>query len=185
MVGNMFKHVILIVLTFSAMELLAAPLYWRDANGVWPVWQSDSEVAVFSQQGKPPIQSMLGTASLKSGNAQMQIWQLPRTKSNARYKGLAAQTWSPIFYEYPNQGGRKMALAGGVMLGFKQPWSHANISTWLQQRGLVARRLHPQSAVYVIESPAGLDSLRLANNLSAQSAVEYASPNWWIEVQVR
>jgi len=88
---------------------------------------------------------------------------------------------SPVFRD---ESGRLRALPGGVVVTLKSALSEAASQALFRQQGVQAsRRLSP--TVWLIEAPAGLPSLALANRLETSGDFASAQPNWWMERRLR
>jgi len=183
----MAKWFTLILGLVACLSANADPLYWHDGDGQWQLWPSDDEIAVFTPvpaSGRFKATDM--DAAVVKAYPSMQIWKLPPGAKPFASKALQKQAWSPVFYEFPNKGGRRMVPTGGVLVRFKPDWSRDKIAAWLANRGLKNMEfVFNISHTVAVESSAGLASLTLANALHKEQAVIHASPNWWIEVEPR
>ena len=84
--------------------------------------------------------------------------------------------YSEVFYD---QGNIK-ALPGGIIIAFKPHWDETQIKQWVETQGLVIDKpLLADLNIWLIRSQSGLDGLILANKITEQGEVEYATPNWW------
>jgi len=83
---------------------------------------------------------------------------------------------SPVFRD---ENGATRALAGGVIVRLRE----ADVSETrarLADAGLVpVRPLDPEGRNWLVDSPPGLPSLELANQLHESGRFESATPNWW------
>jgi hypothetical protein len=71
-----------------------------------------------------------------------------------------------------------------VVVTLKSALSEAASQALFRQQGVQAsRRLSP--TVWLIEAPAGLPSLALANRLETSGDFASAQPNWWMERRLR
>lgn len=78
-----------------------------------------------------------------------------------------------------NEAGSPRALPGGVIVRLQES-DRRNAYDILVEAGLrPVRALDPEQRSWLVESPAGLDSLELANRLHESGRFESASPNWW------
>ncbi len=83
---------------------------------------------------------------------------------------------SPVFRD---ENGAARALAGGVVVRLREadlPEARARLA----DAGLVpVRPLDPEGRTWLVDSPPGLPSLELANQLHESGKFESATPNWW------
>ncbi len=92
-------------------------------------------------------------------------------------KDVSPALQSPVLRD---ESGRARALPGGVVVTFAAAPDDAAARALLAAHGATAVR--PLSArAWLVESPAGLASLELANRLAATGAFAGAQPNWWVE----
>jgi hypothetical protein len=92
-------------------------------------------------------------------------------------KDVSGALQSPVLRD---ESGRARALPGGVVVTFDGAPGEAAARALLARHGAAAARpLSP--AAWLVESPAGLASLELANRLAASGAFASAQPNWWVE----
>jgi hypothetical protein len=93
---------------------------------------------------------------------------------------------SPVFREGNSPAGRLMALPGGVIAQFQPEWTAEQIGEWLANRGYAVRqKLNILGLWYLLESPAGLASLEMANAIHESGEVVSATPNWWMHTVTR
>jgi hypothetical protein len=97
--------------------------------------------------------------------------------STGPLKDVSPALQSPVLRD---ESGRARALPGGVIVVLAAPLDDAAARALLATHGATAAR--PLSArAWLVESPAGLGSLELANRLAATAAFAGAQPNWWVE----
>lgn len=87
----------------------------------------------------------------------------------------------PVFR---SESGALMALPGGVVLVFEAGKDAASIDAFFAANQIDSSAVTPLDYLpnaYFIETPTGIESLRLANSLAVQDGVEVSSPNWWVE----
>lgn len=78
-----------------------------------------------------------------------------------------------------NEAGSPRALPGGVIVRVHES-DRRNAYDVLVDAGLhPVRAIDPEQRSWLVESPAGLESLELANRLHESGRFESASPNWW------
>lgn len=74
--------------------------------------------------------------------------------------------------------GRAFGLPGGLIVTFKDDVGESEARTRLQAAGLVPQhQIAP--GIWAVESPAGLESIELANKANASGEFADVSPNWW------
>lgn len=78
-----------------------------------------------------------------------------------------------------NEAGSPRALPGGVIVRVHES-DRRNAHDILVDAGLrPVRAIDPEQRSWLVESPAGIASLELANRLHESGRFESASPNWW------
>ncbi|MFT4103408.1 MAG: hypothetical protein QM674_20735 [Burkholderiaceae bacterium] len=71
------------------------------------------------------------------------------------------------------------ALSGGIVVTLREPLPDAQARAFLQARGLAPRReIGKGSGAWLVDSPAGLETLERANRLYESGAFAGAQPNW-------
>lgn len=103
-----------------------------------------------------------------------------------KMKGLGQSKRSPLFH----QGSDIRGLAGGLMVTFNENITEEQIKTFCASRGLrVINRynLYGQAPMWFLDSPVGLESLSLANELKEKfpQIIEKAEPNFWQPLDTR
>ena len=76
--------------------------------------------------------------------------------------------------------GQLRALPGGVLVILKSPLDSRAAQTLFKQAGVTASRQLTET-LWLVESPAGLASLEMANRLHASGLFASAQPNWWMK----
>ncbi len=72
------------------------------------------------------------------------------------------------------------ALPGGIVVTLRQPMPDAQARAFLQAQGLTPRsEIGSGSGVWLIDSPAGLETLERANRLYESGVFAGAQPNWY------
>ncbi|MGE0807773.1 MAG: hypothetical protein AB7L76_19670 [Burkholderiaceae bacterium] len=85
---------------------------------------------------------------------------------------------SPVFRD---ETGNARALPGGIIVKLAADQA-PRARTLLSSAGLTpVRALSPDGSLWLAESPAGMPSLQLANQLHESGRFEWAAPNWWRE----
>jgi hypothetical protein len=95
--------------------------------------------------------------------------------SAAGASASAAQAVSPVFKD---AGGRLRALPGGVIVSLRQPLAADEARAVLEAAGLVPLRQIGER-MWLVDSPAGIATLELANRLQEEGRFGFAQPNWW------
>lgn len=93
---------------------------------------------------------------------------------------------SEVFSFYP-KGGPKIALPGNIIVKFKDTIAKDQIESILKSKGLKIIRIQKilDKEYFILETPPGLPSLELANQLRNLPEVEYSKPDLWIEISKR
>lgn len=134
------------------------------------------------------IRSLDAKAGIISENGKIRIWRLTSSKLiNDLKRGIvpagAEDAYSPVFQD---SSGRKRALPGNVIVFMDKSWSKARVEDWARVRSLIIlKQISTYSNVFLIRTPAGIESLTLANSLYKTEGVVSAIPNWWVEVRTR
>lgn len=160
----------------------ASPSHVVNEGGVErALWLDTGRVAAFGKAGRdqPEIRAAqpgelvesgrIGTADAKSG---LTIEQATPAASGPVTS--PAQV-SPVFLD---ASGRARALPGGVIVALKQALPDAQALEQLQAAGLTPLRRIGER-MWLVESPAGIESLNLANRLHAQGRFDFVQPDWW------
>jgi hypothetical protein len=84
--------------------------------------------------------------------------------------------FSPLFQDGPSG----KALAGGVIITFKENKSDEEVKTWAESKGVKIKEKMGivNGRTWLVESSAGLVSLDLANQLHESPDIEFSQPNW-------
>jgi hypothetical protein len=99
----------------------------------------------------------------------------------AQRRALSVPGTSPVFYDQPS-GGRIRALPGNVVVEFDDGVDQSQAERWAEDEGVALLRKFGFGNYYLVESPAGIEALNLANKLRDTASVKSAQPNWWTEV---
>ena len=92
----------------------------------------------------------------------------------------------PVFRDA--SGGTLMALPGGVVLVLDPRWGPRQVAEFFAGNAISKSAVSELGFApngFLIDTDAGLDSLRLANRLAVEDGVELSSPNWWRETASR
>jgi hypothetical protein len=95
----------------------------------------------------------------------------------ARGLKAAAPLVSPVLRD---ESGRARALPGGVLVVLKAPLDDAGARALIAQAGATPTR-RVSDTVWLVEAPAGLASLELANRLHQRGLFASAQPDWWVQ----
>jgi hypothetical protein len=147
----------LVGLPFCALAQAPTEHYWYDGTQRRALYIDATQVADFnaSVQGK----SVLQPSGLLA---------------------KSAKTQSPVFKDAPGASGATRALPGGVIVVLPREMPEAQARQWLISEGLTpVRALGAQADTWLIDAPAGLPALELANRLFESGKVKTATPNWW------
>lgn len=146
--------------------------YWYDGGVRRELWLESSQVADFSGQAAN------GKVVIKSAPSAVTVDSLDRSK-NADAAGAASRV-SPMFRDHANADTPTRALPGGVVVTLKQPLAVDDARKFLEARGLrPLRRIGDTTTMWLVEAPAGVGSLDLANRLQESGEFLSAAPNWW------
>jgi hypothetical protein len=119
----------------------------------------------------------------------VKLWKVPRkfkvaslNKKSQKLHLSSGAHYSPLFREGEQGEGRMSALPGNVIVIFYSNWSTEKIKKWAFQHHLVMlKNLENSSQIWMVQSPPGLESLQLANQLYETGEVLASIPNWWKE----
>jgi hypothetical protein len=101
----------------------------------------------------------------------MVLSSLRRENSGAEYSEIVVSG---------KHGGSIRAIPGGMVVVFDPTSSTDRIDDWLREKKLKVKRVLPLGHNYVVvDSPAGLETLELANSLVETGEVVSAFPDWW------
>ncbi len=92
---------------------------------------------------------------------------------------------SPVFRD---ASGMRRSLPGGVLVAFRASTSEARVRAWAKAQGVKLLKKVVASAervIWLVESPRGIASLNLANRIHQSETVEYASPNWLVQLEAK
>lgn len=185
---------------------------WYDGNKERTVWLDPQLLAEFKSGRKiapgkvvsnadnaseaPTVKSLYAQASavgkVKGG---VQLWQMgagvtsdqaAQTLTAKSAAGAAPTNYSPILRDSASTAGRMRALPGGVIVYLNPEWDQAAVDAWALGKQLeIINKLAIGKNVYVIKTPAGLETLSIANSLMQSGKVVSAMPNWWQEVTTK
>ena len=139
-------------------------LHWYDggqrrALAIDPEWIADFDPAARGQ-GRSPMRKATAAEKEKGPDP-------------------AAPFASPVFRDPASPGAAPRALPGGVIVTVREA-DAARARELLASKGLKALRpVGSAGTVWVVEAPAGMPSLELANRLQESGDFAGAAPNWW------
>ena len=145
------------------------------------LWIDNRHIAEFGDDGAPAIRvaapdeveaARRGSDATQAG---LKSQAQSARQSPAAAPGAAVKPVSPVFKD---TGGRLRALPGGVIVSFKQPLADEEARSTLEAAGLVPLRQIGER-MWLVDSPAGIASLELANRLQEEGRFGFAQPNWW------
>ena len=146
----------------SALFLGLSSVQAADA-GVVQLIGPDSTVRSFQIDTAHVVQFGSRTQVRKASTAEAkQLKSLKATKGTL--KSSSSATVSPVLRD---SAGRSYGLPGGLIVTLKADVSEAE------------GRAQLESAVWVAKSPAGLETIEMANQANAKGVFADVSPNWW------
>lgn len=163
---------------------------WYEMGEEREIFIEDGQVAVFSdglskpQSNKLTSKSM-GTLRLEKEFGSVRIYRTESAVNTKTLAGLSVPGASPVFRDTRSEG-RRMALPGTILVQFKADTDESQARVWAQQAGmsLVRKQLFPKNSYVFLHQP-GLASLEMANKLHKSSEIQWAQPDWWLEVSRR
>jgi hypothetical protein len=176
--------------SIKSSEASAGAFHWFEMGVEKEIFLEEGVIAVFSDGVTKPRATTLKSKSLGQLRLQKEFGsvRLYRTENAVSAKSLtslAVPGASPVF-RVGAQGGRRMALPGTILVQFKQETSEDQAKEWAHQVGvsLVRKQTFPKNSYVFLHQP-GLESLVMANKLQERSEIEWAQPDWWLEVNRR
>ncbi|MBJ6609574.1 MAG: hypothetical protein JG718_04375 [Candidatus Thiothrix moscowensis] len=138
--------------------------------------------------GENVVKSISPGAQLTDqGGGNARIWKTDVAVNpnaiQARSYGTAQDggTLSPVFQE----GGTLKALPGGVVVNFAAGTTQDQANDWAVSKGYSVKEKLSFGNYYLIDTPAGMESLNLANQWQASGEVVSSTPNWWRQLQAK
>lgn len=122
-----------------------------------------------------------GAQLTDEGSGNTRIWRTttaiePKMVKASSYGSTTqGSTLSPVFQE----GGSLKALPGGVIVNFAKGTTPDQVKSWALSKGYNVKEKLSFGNYYLIDTPAGIDSLNLANQWHTSGEVVSATPNWW------
>ncbi len=150
-------------LTAFCLTLILSPIlspamaadthYWYDGDQKRPLLIDSEKVVVFTEKAAPQI----------------------RNKTLVSEKSLG-ETNAPLFSHQGNQ----RSLPGGVIVTLAGNQTPSSARAMLVSDGLQpVRMLADNPNQWLVASPAGMESLNLANRLHEGKKYQAVQPNWW------
>jgi hypothetical protein len=172
----------------TAMQEKSLPSHVvREGNVERRLWIDTGHVADFGGDGAPSIRQAAPDeveATLRSrppearGQAIRSNAKSPASSPTApatTADGLATAPLSPVFRD---ASGQPRALPGGVIVSLEQALPEPQARERLAAAGLVPLRQIGER-MWLVDSPAGIAALELANRLQEEGRFRFAQPNWW------
>ena len=156
-----------LLLGIAAPATAEGPLYWYDGGQRQALRLDGTQVADFRLAAKDALRP--------AGDVE-------KSGSDTLPDGV-----SPVLRNVGAAPGDARALPGGVIVTLQAPPAGSDVAAressargLLQRHGLApVRALDADQRIWLVEAPAGLASLELANRLHESGGFESAEPNWW------
>ena len=167
---------------------------WYDGTVARTIWLNPRVLAEFSPQAtseKQIVKSIAGAKAVANQPGNVTIWQaddtIPTTQLMSAFKTKTPSgQFSAVWHDNATSQSRLRALPGNIIVFLNPQWDQARVSQWLSDNKLSAlKQLTIGTNVFLIETPAGLESLNKANALYESGQVVAAFPNWWQEYRPR
>ncbi|MDO4636874.1 MAG: hypothetical protein Q4B13_04915 [Lautropia sp.] len=172
----MRKHTLIqnLAIGLSAL-LLGIPIaHAADAGDVVQLIGPDNTVKSFQIDTDHVVQFGGRTLVRKASTAE--IKQLRSLKGNRlSLKDNAGSAISPVLKD---AAGRRYSLPGGLIVTLKEEMSETDGRALLISAGLKPER-QITGRVWIVNSPAGLETINMANQQNAKGIFTDVSPNWW------
>ena len=163
-------------------SLLAEEDYWMDGKRKLKLEQLPDLAADFLNDPFE-LQDETGLAGVYKEYPAVVIYRLEADSVNGTesFFDTADPALSPVFSE---SGGGLKSLPGGVIVVFTANSKESEIEDFLraEARGFRAKKATWHKRGYVIETPPGMSSVRLANRLASHNMVAISSPDWWTNI---
>jgi len=142
------------------------------------LWLSPDLVAEFdpSEAGRDAVLlADPGAVEVEQPQESVRIWRTRAPVLTGARTGL-----SPVLHEGSSPGLPMRALPGGVVATFPGGWDRARIDAWLGAKGLRVQEVVDEAGnMYLVATPPGLESLRVADELHETGELVDATPNFW------
>lgn len=173
----------------SSSAKSAAPMSeytWYDGGQIRTVYLAPQLVADFAGG----VKSAMPAARELEARGSVVIYEVTAGVNPVAVRAAVSATGSiaavsPVFYDDGGGTGRRRALPGNVVVEFSPDRDAESVAGWADAEGLTLLRKLSFGNYYLVQSPAGMASLELANQLQQSGEVRSAQPNWWTEVVTR
>jgi hypothetical protein len=143
------------------------------------LWIDSGRVVEFGDDGTPAIRAAapgeLDSIGRGGDAAAAGSKSLDPATGSPLHHAASGNPVSPVFRD---ASGRPRALPGGVIVSLKQPMADDQARSALEAAGLVPLRRIGER-MWLVDSPAGIAALELANRLQEEGRFGFAQPNWW------
>ena len=165
---------------------------YHDGEATHTVWLSQDLVAELepSPQGREALLAAdAAAAEVSQGQRAVRIWRIAAPQGTdvlAESLSRGELRFSPVLHDGPSPGLPMRALPGGVVATFPKSWNRGQIDAWLAQRKLkVQEAVVAEANVFLVATPPGLESLRIANQLHESGEIVSATPNFWMQATTK
>lgn len=175
--------------------VLATSYVFHDGGEEKRLWVDKTCVIEFGPSATiaQAVQRIAPTAKeIATGQDTVRLWQVGTRESApadfvSDLRAVATDaSVSPAFRTSAGTGGPVCALSGGVRVELDPNLDEARMRAILANEGLeIERKLPLGNSMFVVKTPAGLESLRIAERLRTLDRVVEATPNLWQQVAKR
>ena len=147
---------------------------WWDHNKLKKVFIVENQFVDFNRSQLPQT---IQRPSVRMSGARV----FETTTSETQYLLEASPNkLSPAFSNNKN-GPITRALPGGVLIRFHKNTHQNNRLKWFSSKKfrVVNKTQTIAGILYLIETPSGIPSLKIANQLYQDPLIEFSAPNWW------
>ena len=151
---------------------------WHDGAQLRTVWLNPALWMEFnaSEGSKASVLNAVPAASVMSEQGDVRYWKVPESDLIPRTTAVLSE----VFHVAPDPSAPALSLPGNVLITLQSGWDLKTVNAWFAAHRLKpVKQLDMSGNVWVIQSPPGLASLTLANQLAETAGVVNASPNWW------
>lgn len=172
----------------AATSLPTAQKYY-DGRRWRQLWLNPQEVVEFDPSAlvEEQVRIQAPEARAIKRNKNVRIWRLDEQGLEGLSRGLKRSDknrFSPVFH-LSKRGGQRMALVGNVIVRFKVELSMPELEQWASGYGLRLVRVMAQPGKFLLSAGSAAQALSIANQIQQTGEVEYATPEWWTEAQMR
>lgn len=176
--------------SIAAAGPLVRSMVWYDGDRQRMAWINQELIVEFGAltAEESAVKGFDATATpLPNGRAGIRFWKLNAAETAlGTLRSTNQARYSPLFHDGASAGAPRRALPGNIIVTFKPEWTHALVQQWAAVRGLdIVQRLNIVGNVYVLKTSPGIAGLELANAIHLSGEVVSATPNWWIEMQLK